>query len=353
MNKYGSFVDTFLGIDHYNLVLAAGVPPADFSLNPSNFASSFLVGRSDDYRIFNLQDIFWLREAAIFSNLADGLIQNRALGSLPMSVAVNANRLGARLTGTISNTAGNAAVTGTATAFLTELSPGMSIFWIDNNNVLRVGSILSITSNTALTLTGVTASTGMFTGNTTSLVARPFAGFLSSASPSAVFGFIPEFNASFPTDIAINNGAAPYATHPLVGKIIIPAAAAGTTSTIVRGEGTNFTKALAPASAWLRYGSLSLTKTLRISSIDSDTQLTIAHPDPTGAPSTAGIPTAFSGVVDSTFLGFNAQYLALRASLAGTFDFTTLTMDSGLSGKNLSISSVFKVEHTFEAVGAF
>src|SRR6185436_179157 len=52
--------------------------------------------------------------------------------------------------GTITVTAGNTSVAGTGTAFLTELSVGNIIKTTSN---IQIGTVASITSNTALTLT--------------------------------------------------------------------------------------------------------------------------------------------------------------------------------------------------------
>ncbi len=58
--------------------------------------------------------------------------------------------------GTITVTAGNSTVTGTGTAFLTELSIGNILKTTSN---IQIGTVASITSNTALTLTNIPATT--------------------------------------------------------------------------------------------------------------------------------------------------------------------------------------------------
>src|SRR5258705_7120150 len=57
--------------------------------------------------------------------------------------------------GTITVTAGNTNVVGTGTAFLTELSVGNIVKTISN---IQIGTVASITSNTALTLTNIPAT---------------------------------------------------------------------------------------------------------------------------------------------------------------------------------------------------
>ncbi len=112
-NKYGSKVDSFAAYDMYNLPMPA-LPPADLTIAAGGIAGTYMSFRnSSQSRVVDFlpTDNPYIRSLGLTSNLADGLVDGASShkgGATAWQVTLSARRVGAALTGSITNVAGSA-----------------------------------------------------------------------------------------------------------------------------------------------------------------------------------------------------------------------------------------------------
>lgn len=347
MNQYDSKLATFLGMDSYNLVMPA-VPPADLSIPATDFVMRYLADRESGSFTggvfgFDRRDNPFIRKLGFFSNLADGLVDiaqfhTSIVGGFEIQFALD--RFFARLTGTIANTAGSAAVTGGGTLFTRELVPGQILVWNDDNYVTRRGTILSITDDTNLTLTAVTASTGMFAGNSTASRARPCVLFDSSTFILQV----PTLNQLFTRAEQISDVSM---IRPITGLSTFAGAtpAVGATTMAVTGVGTRYLRDVTVGQA-VRYGTGADQRTLIVAAVASDVAMTLT------VPASGDLPVAFTyPALASTTLSWMDDSLGVRVLPRAPLSLSTIAMDSGFGVKRLSFHIVAEIEHSFTVLG--
>jgi hypothetical protein len=165
-------LNSMVAPDLYNLTMPV-TPPADLPLANTDFALSPFMSRNGgatDVVGFDPRSAPYLRGLGFFANVADGLVSiNEFLGA---NAAGDAEGVVLQLVsysfstkfGVINNTAGSANITGSG---FSTLSPGSIIWWRDDNNVVRKDAIATVTNDTTATLANATATTGMYTANTT------------------------------------------------------------------------------------------------------------------------------------------------------------------------------------------
>lgn len=353
-NLYNSLLRTFNAFRFYSKTLPV-TPPADLTLSGSLFTPKFVfsgqvvsggIPSSGPACAFNRLDNPRLRGAGFFGNLADGLVDAATMGDSTNSVfrlGFKLERYGAKLTGVISNTAGLAAVTGIGTLFTEELAPGMTITWEDDGLNIRQGVIQSIADNTNLTLTGATNNTAssMFAGvNTTSVDAFPK--ILDAGDEK--FIDVATMNHVYPQDLFVGDVSM---VRPIEGRVTFQNAIAGGANTTATGLGTTFTRDVT-AGQWIRYVDDNLnTKTVMVTSVDSDTQLTITTP----AAGTAGLATAATRVIVGTD-GWMDVALAVLSRMVTSLEFYTVTIDPAFATRLLNLHIVAEIEHSDELVGS-
>lgn len=334
-NKYGSLLNTLYGMDMYNLVMPV-LPPADIAISGSLMAPAYLsyrngsAGRAID---FDLNDNPYFRAFGITSNMADGLVDaasGHSGAGNGWEITITPHRVGASQTGTIANTAGSATVTGTGTFFTRGLAPGATITWYDSNKVLRFGVIASIASDTSLTLTAVTASTGMFTGNSSGAsfnLLTGVAGYLGDPRTMPVF----MLNALHPC--AFFAAEAYLLDNTISGLITVQSGA-----TTVNGSGTAFESDLEVGQVFGWTDNTGIDRTGVVQSITSDTalELTSAAYATASNKSASNLDSTIRVLTQFTSDGFNAY---------------TIAIDPTFSTKRLSISTYAEMEHTFEMSG--
>lgn len=336
MNKYNSKLDTFNAMDLYNLVMPV-VPPADMTLTPSLFTPRYLSNRGSGSGSlgqvfgFGVTDNPYLRGAGLFSNMADGLVdENTNHGSNALALNLSVDRFAAALTGTLINTAGSATVTGAGTAFTTELVVGATIVWADDSGNVRVGVINTITNATTLTLTAVTSNlaASMFSGVNT---AAGVGYILVLPGPTLSLNFA-TLNTVYPMDFFLADTSKNLA---LTGVLTFTAGSAAVT-----GAGTSFTTQISVGQI-LRYVDFAgVQHTVRVTVITSDTALTLS----------AVIPAAGSGTYNAAVPGtIPAQltsFLGVRAKWVGTSNvFSTISIDPQYQTKRLMFHAVCNIEH--------
>lgn len=339
-NKYGSKVDSFAAYDMYNLPLPV-LPPADLTLAAGAVASTYLSFRnSSQSRVVDFlpTDNPYIRSLGLTSNLADGLVDASSShrgGVTSWQATLSARRVGAALTGSITNAAGSASVTGVGTVFTQELAVGSVIAWVDNNGVQRHGTVLTVNADSgaaALTLTAVTDSTGMFTGATTTKTAYPLVGKAGYAGGSITIPFL-QMNNPLPFAFFLADASVIYTPG---GKITTTAGSAAVT-----GVGTTF---LSDVSAGYVIGwmdDLGVRRTGVVASVASDTALTL----------TAVVPATGGGTnVPMLDLDYGLRILA---EMTDAFFAYTVTIDPafGNGTRRLSLAVFAEIEHTFGMIG--
>lgn len=343
-NKYNSRLDSFAAPDMYNMIMPA-LPPADLAIAAGTLVETFLSFRnSATSRVvdFSPFDNPYIRAFGLTSNLADGLVDAAAshVGQQPSwQVTFSALRMSADLTGTIANTAGSAAIVGTGTLFTQELAVGSLITWVDNNKAARQGTVLSITDDTHLTLTAVTASTGMLTTNTIASAANQLVGQAGYAGSTVTIPFL-KMNVMYPFAFFIADATLVYTPR---GKITLTAGSAAVT-----GVGTKFlTEMVQNGGNGAGYvigwtDNLGVRRTGVVASIASDTALTL----------TAVLP-ATTGGTNVPMLNLDGS-LRIRAQMPLAFNAYTISLDPayGDGAHRLSIAALAEIEHTFPMTGA-
>lgn len=343
-NKYGSKVDSFAAFDMYNLPMPA-LPPADLTIAAGGIVSTYMSFRnSSASRVvdFDPNDNPYIRGLGLTSNLADGLVDGASAhqgGSTAWRAIIRPLRVSADLTGTIANVAGSAAVAGTNTLFTQELAVGSLLIWIDNNFVQRQGTVLSIASDLALTLTAVTASTGMFTAATTAATANQLVGQAGYAGESISIAFL-QMNTMYPFAFFVADATKIFSPQ---GKITTTAGSAAVT-----GVGTKFlTDMVQNGSNGAGYvigwtDNLGVRRTGVVSSIASDNALTL----------TANVP-ATGGGTKVPMLDLDAA-LRIRCEMPAAFFAYTISIDPayGDGTRRLSLAVIGEIEHTHAMSGS-
>ncbi len=343
-NKYGSLRNTFIAADMYNLPLPV-LPPADLSIVAAAFAPAYMHFRSGgaanaetEVVGFSPRDKPYIRGLAMFSNLADGLVDSCSshVGTgNAWRIIFTLERFGAVLTGTISNTAGSAAVGGTLTLFTKELAEGQLIVWLDDNGCVRSGTILTIVSDTSLTLTAVTASTAstMLTANTTLKTAYPLVGAGGYAGSTVTIPFI-ALNNLEPFAFFLGNAALIY---PLQGKITTVAG-----STTLTGVGTSFLTDLSDGSilAWVDDAGVRRTGCVAFLGVTSNTQVTLTA-------------VAYSNATGVALLDTD-NHLRIKSQIFDIFEAYTISIDPayGNGTRRLGLHAMAEIEHTFPMTAA-
>lgn len=345
-NKYGSKVDSFAAYDMYNLPMPA-LPPADLTIAAGGIVSTYMSFRNGaQSRVvdFDPDDNPYIRGLGLSSNLADGLVDAASShrgGQTSWQIVLRPIRVSADLTGGIANTAGNANVTGVGTLFTRELAVGSIIAWVDDNYVQRQGQVLTITNDTALVLTAVTASTGMFTANTTVATgnACQLVGQAGYAGSSITIPIL-QMNTMYPFAFFAADATLIYSPQ---GKITTVAGSAAVT-----GVGTKFlTEMVQNGSNGAGYvigwiDDLGVRRTGVVASIASETALTL----------TAVVP-ATGGGTNVAMIDLDDS-LRIRAEMPYAFFAYTITIDPafGDGTRRLSLSVMAEIEHTIGMQGA-
>lgn len=329
-NKYGSLTNLFIGADMYNLALPV-TPPADLSLTVASMAPAYLFyreGTNSQVVGFRPADNPYIRGIAMVSNLADGLVDKATahFGDAVPSwhLRYTPQRFGAALTGTITNVAGSATVSG-GSAFTKETAKGMTLVWLDDNGCVRSGVISSITNDNTLVLTAVTASgTGMLTANTTTKSAYPLVGVAGYAGPTVTIPFL-VLN-------QMNDYAfflfTPSLIYTPTGKITVTAG-----STAMVGVGTTFVTDYTVGSVigWL--DDAGVTRRGVVSAIADQTHLTLTA-------------NAYANATQQTILNLD-HHLRIMVDMTGTFQAYTISLDPAYAGKRFALSTQVLIEHTF------
>lgn len=342
-NKYGSKVDSFAALDMYNLPMPA-LPPADLSIAAGGIVATYMSFRnSAGSRVvgFDTNDNPYIRALGLTSNLADGLV-DAASSHAGLDTAwqgiIRPLRVSAALTGLISNTAGNAAVAGAGTLFTRELAVGSILIWVDNNKVQRQATVLSIASDTALTLSAITAATGMFTANTTAGTVSQLVGQAGYAGPSTTIPFL-QMNNMYPFAFFAAQANLIYSPR---GKITTVAGSAAVT-----GVGTKFLTEMSQNGinnagyviGWV--DDLNVRRTGVVLSIASETALTL----------TAVVVANGSGT-NVTMIDLDSE-LRIRCEMPLAFFAYTITIDPafGNGTRRLSLAIMAEIEHTMSMTG--
>jgi hypothetical protein len=339
-NQYDSITETFLGMDLYNLPMPV-VPPIDLSIPFTEFVPRYLGPRETNTPVigFNRLDKPQLRSLGIFSNLADGLVDGAgAFTGQGFVFAFYLDRLGPRLTGNIVNGAGTNTITTTLPAkFTWELSPGMTIVWLDDNKVQRSGVIDTITDDDNLILTAVTPSTGMYSASTTASFARP--AVLIDLFPVTLR--VPTLNTLFTRDVIIADVSK---VRPINGistfEVAIPQV--GASSMNVRGVGTRYLRDVT-VGQYVRVTSGGQPYTLIVQSVTSDVLMALTIPPAAKVPTIASYP-AVTQVID-----WVDDILATRLEVIRDFALYTISIDAayGQANRRLSFHAVAEIEHSF------
>lgn len=343
-NKYGSLVDTFAAYDMYNLPMPA-LPPADLTIAAGGIVSTYMSFRnSATSRVvdFNPNDNPYIRGVGLTSNLADGLVDASSShkgAATSWQIILRPLRVSADLTGTITNAAGSATVSGAGTVFTQELAVGSLLIWADDNGTQRQGTVLSITNDGVLTLTAVTASTDMFQGASTAVSANQLVGQAGYAGGSVTLAML-QMNVLNPFAFFIVQATLIYSPQ---GKITTTAG-----STAVTGVNTKFlTDMVQNGSNGAGYvigwtDDLGVRRTGVVASIASETALTL----------TANVP-ATGGGTNVAMLDLDAG-LRIRAEMPLAFFAYTISIDPayGNGTRRLSISVMAEIEHSFAMSGA-
>jgi hypothetical protein len=348
-NKYNSQTATFMGMDVYNLPLPV-LPPADLSIVSGAFGQRYLADRESLVNGpvfgFDRTDNPYLRSLGIYSNLADGLVDgfsqhNDTNGGFTLQFYLD--RFGPRLTGTISNTAGSATVTGAGTFFTRELAPGMTIVWRDEGNVMRVGIIDAIASDISLTLTAITASTGMFANSTTANVCIP----LVKPDTSTFSLQVPTLNQLFSRSLQVSDVSK---IRDVRGTLVFAGAtpAAGATTMAVTAIDGKFTQDVT-VGQYIRYGTGAAQRALIVGTVTSDTAMLLT------VPPLANLPVAFTYPAATQAVGWLDQDFGIRAQVINTWLFYTIAIDPafGNGTRRLAFHVVAEIEHNKVVLGGF
>lgn len=326
--QYGSRLDTFIAPDAYNAVWPV-TPPADLSLLGSDFRPSFFynrygfIGPGSKAAGFDKRDRPILRRLGIFSNFADGLVFNNtqwnsAGGSI---IRFDFSTWGAQLTGTITVT--GTAIAGAGTLFTRELAPGMRVSYTDSAGLIRLGLINTITSDTVAAFTTSPGNSGATLGwpeliPAVNQIEIPVPALNEMFTQSYFLGDVSKILTAYSGTITATSG-----------------------SPTITGVNTRFLTEFYNVTAfqfirWTDDAGNMVTR--QISSIASDTSLTLV----TNAPSNA------TGV--ALLVPFNHTRVVGRIN-AG-LDFSTISIDPAFATKRLQFGMVAEMEHTYDmAVG--
>ncbi len=329
-NKYNSLSDTFYATDLYNLVMPA-VPPALLSIASTVFAESFFFGRygaTTKVVGFDKRDNPYIRSLGLFSNLGAGLVDaaaNHVGGGTNWMLQLQLERYAARLTGVISNNAGSAALTGAGTLFTTELGVGSVLVWLDNNKVVRRATVMTITDDTNIVLTGLTDNAGMRTGNTGGKIAYPW---ISNAGNTADYPFV-KMNTLFDQAFYAGNVTAIY---PPRGTVTVTTSIAN-----IEGVGTYFTQDYHVGQP-IVFGAGADRRVYIIATIVSDTLATLTQ-----------LPSL--GIRGAALVDYD-DHIRLCCRVVNAFSAYTVDLNPlyGADNRRLSIGSVADIEHTFPLI---
>jgi hypothetical protein len=346
-NQYDSKSQAYGAIDMYSLALGV-VPPANLAIPAVDFCPRYLssgfVSSSPEVG-FDKMDAPRLRSIGFFCNLADGLVDANG-SSLPgpggFILKYGLDRIGPRIRGRISNTAGSATVTGdAATRFTEDAAVGMSLVWSDANGATRIGVVSIITDDATLTLTAVTRSAGMFTGATAN---RPAYGLV--LLDSSLFKlWIPTLNQLYQRDDIVNDVSK---IRPIVGLSSFPAAVPGDGTMVVTGVGTRYLRDVT-VGQYIRYAT-GTKRTLIVQSIQSDTQMTLTIPTALQVPGIVSYPVA-----PDVSLGWMDYMLGVRCELDLDLNFYTISADAayGQAGRAIIFHGMAEIEHTYDMFDTF
>lgn len=335
-NKYGSFINTFFAADMFNDVLPV-TPPADLSLSAgSDMCESYFSFRNSAGGIvpdFNINDNPYFRGIGLTSNMADGLVDASSAhygSSSSWQLVITPQQVSADLTGTISNSPGSAAIAGAGTLFTQEVCVGATLVWRDGGGVLRSGVVLSIGSDTALVLTSVTASTGMYQN------------FTVGESANILTGIAGGLGNSITIPILMLNTLQPY-SFP-AANVSLLTSLTGKISTVagdatVTGSGTRFQSEFTAGQIFGWVDDTGTRRTGKVSSITSNTSLELTA-------------VATSQTSNKAMLTL-ANSIRLKAGMVSTFNAYTIAIDPSFATRLLSISAYAEIEHSFAMSGSF
>lgn len=314
----GAIIETALAPNFWNLPLSIlGTPPADITLDAAKSSPRFLASASIGNFVarvgFDRTDVVYLKSYAFYSNLGDGLVPG-----LPsrqnMEIAYSQIRFFPALTGTISNIAGSAAVTGTGTLFTKELCPGQTIHWLDDNGTNRAGLILSVASDTALTLAAVSLSVpnSMYTGDTTGQTAYPE--IYNSGENILEMSLM---NQPVTTQLQLSNLQL---VKPISGSVTTVAG-----NPVLTGTSTVFTTEIQPGQ-FIRVGSGANLRTLKVNSVTNNGALTLTVP---GA-GVAGVPISIGPIA----MGWQDSFIGYNFRLQSNNLYYTITIDPAFAASD-------------------
>lgn len=334
--QYGSRLDTFLAPDIFSALLSTkATPPADVAIAVADTRESFFFNRMGLFKLyaFSPRERLIMRRAGLWSNLGDGLVLNNANweGGGP-SLEVNLTGWAAQLTGTIQVV--GTALTGNTTQFTRELANNIRIAYRGSDGLLKIGQVASITNATTATLVAAT-------GNTTGFVTAypeiiPNSAIPSGVTPPSGVGYtmgttipILAMNQLFSQEFFIGSPLLNYLSYS--GTISVNAGGFAVT-----GTNTKFTTELAGEMffRWLDDSGNMVTR--QISSIASDTSISLNQAAPTTATDKALIASL--------------NHLRLTGKIVNPLAFSTITIDPAFAAKYLNLSFVAEIEHTFDTI---
>lgn len=339
-SQYNSFTNTFYAPDMYNLTLPV-VPPGNLTLLSSVFAPQFFYYRFGATTVTpgfqgngpQHTDNPYLRNLGLWCNMGDCLtdiVANHGSAN-GLGLTLQLEHYAPKLTGTIANTAGNAAIVGTGTKFTTELAPLMTITWVDAGKVVRQGVILSITDDTNLTLFGVTPSTGMFSNNSIGAKVYPRVSLAGTSNDIP----LPGLNALYPFGFFLGDVSK---IRDFSGVVTV---ASG--STTVTGFGTKFTSEVTVGQPLQFINNAGTIFTRTVASVTSDTLLTLDVAAPSAVTRLALLN--YSAWNAGGTPASNVPALFLKATMANDLKFSTILLESDFSTKPLQFNAVAEIEH--------
>lgn len=341
VNKYGSKNESAVGMDMYNLANVLS-PPTDLSIASTHFTNRYLAvrqGASGPTIRFNKTDQIKMKRFGFFSNFADGLVDASAAhqlsGNTGFTFTLSVDRLGAVLPGTMTDTGAGTNIFNTTQDWRNYLVAGMTVVFADDGGNLHVDTVSAV-SATQLTLTNNLPTVGMFAGASGRVTAD--AVYPLIVAPTTLAFTLAAMNFMQDGEFVLHTVDK---IRPFTGKWTFTEG-----SDVVRGERTKFTEQVTAGQYVRWFDSTSTLKTGKVSSVDSDTQLTLD----------AVVPVGASGTYDADNAGSIGTSLdvaqAIRVQLSSTISCYTISIDPAYANKRLMFHFIADIEHSLDASGA-
>lgn len=323
---------------------ALPTPPADLVFDATTTAARFLSLDGETPFQFSPRDCVTLKAAGVSSNFGDGLLPVSEMG-VKLSL-VHAMK---PLTGTLANVAGSSTLTVTGGALVSEACPGMTIFWHDDNGVLRRGVIDAIASDTSATLAAATENSGMYAGSTTAATVIPVSYIEAPDSiATPLWEQVCEFRREEGDSQGRGAGSELQNNTPR-GIVSIAAPEDGETTSALVAQNSERTWLCAMFGTDLRAGQVIRLngRTLLVDSIASQQRAIISHPDPDVAASEAGIPAETDW---QDFEAFEDGIFVLCEFVDPGLTFKTVTIDAAFAGEDVTIDARVEIAHKYDEV---